>query len=150
MVIHGIGKRLTNELGEFGAIHVIQCCLEMTMKSLRLDAAANEGKGALIITFRDSSELHMYDDASYCCETRYMSTDDDLNYFAGAQFCGAEVHDGPNLKEEDDEESYGNEHETQFLHVETTKGIFVIQTHNIHNGYYSGFHLDAHRIQPTV
>jgi hypothetical protein len=150
MAVHGIGETLTGELTSWGDGYLaVQRSLEMTMTRVRLDATANSGRGALVLTFRDGSELSLYDSAEYCCETRYMTTDDDLDYFVGAQFCGAEIHNGPNLKEEEDEEeSYSNEHDTQFLHVETTKGIFVMQTHNIHNGYYGGFRLDAHRTMP--
>ena len=30
-------------------------------------------------------------------------------------------------------------HEIQFLDVKTSKGVFQISNHNVHNGYYGGF-----------
>jgi len=30
-------------------------------------------------------------------------------------------------------------HEVQFVLITTSLGVFTMATHNIHNGYYSGF-----------
>lgn len=73
-----------------------------------------------------------------CCEERYMSSDDDLGFFKGAELMNLELRDGPNQ----DSDGYG-EHEVQFLLVTTSKGVFTMASHNIHNGYYSGFRLEA-------
>lgn len=98
----------------------------------RIDALAMEND-ALIFAFADGSKIKIYDDGQSCCENRYMRTDDELQYFVGSVFIGAELVDAP-----DQEDEYGV-HEVQFLKVSTSKGVFTMQTHNEHNGYYGGF-----------
>jgi hypothetical protein len=39
----------------------------------------------------------------------------------------------------------GEEHEAQFLIVHTNRGDFTMVSHNIHNGYYGGFAIQARR-----
>ncbi|MDC6673798.1 hypothetical protein OEZ80_25875, partial [Leclercia adecarboxylata] len=76
--------------------------------------------------------LVIRDDGQSCCESRYMSTDDDLSSFVGATFLGCEIEDGPHEADDPD-------HETQFLIVSTSLGKFTVVNHNEHNGYYGGF-----------
>lgn len=78
-------------------------------------------------------QMQLEDIGQNCCEHRYASTDDDLEYFKGSQYQGHRVLDGP------EEEGCGEYHDTQFLHVDTSKGTFTIVNHNEHNGYYGGF-----------
>lgn len=89
---------------------------------------------ALRILFTDGTGIKIWDDGQSCCESRYMRTDDDLSYFVGATFEGAQTQDGPTETDE-----YGEPHETQFLIITTSKGVFTIVNHNEHNGYYGGF-----------
>ena len=86
----------------------------------------------LILTF-DDHQLVLFDDGQSCCEYRYMHTDDDLVAFVGAEFTGAEVRDGPMRNDG------GDDHEIQFLLINTSLGTFTVETHNVHNGYYGGF-----------
>lgn len=104
--------------------------------AVKLDESVEED-GALVLTFDDGSRLALYDDGRSCCESRYMRTDDNLAYHVGAQLLDAEVLDGPTV-----EEDYET-HETAFLHVRTTKGVIVVNTHNDHNGYYGGILIRA-------
>jgi len=46
---------------------------------------------ALHFTFEDGYRMRIFDDGQSCCESRYMRTDDDLNYFIGAKLTGAEI-----------------------------------------------------------
>ena len=92
----------------------------------------------LIFTFTDGTRMKMFDDGQSCCETRYMHTDDDLKYFVGAQLWNAEVREGPAKQVE-----CGEEEETQFLVITTSKGQFTVVNYNIHNGYYGGFDIKA-------
>jgi hypothetical protein len=91
----------------------------------------------LHFTFGDGHKMRMYDDGQSCCEKRYMHTDDDLPYYVGAVLTGAEIVDGPA-----DDDDY-DEHEIQFLKVDTSRGRFTVETHNEHNGYYGGFYVIA-------
>jgi len=88
-------------------------------------------------TFEDRYRMKIFDDGQSCCETRYMRTDDDLNYFTDAKLTGAEIKDASNLPHE------WGEHDVQFLEIQTDGGVFTIVNHNEHNGYYGGFWLRA-------
>ena len=90
----------------------------------------------LLLSFADGGQVRIWDDGRSCYEDRYMHTDDELSQFVGATLVGAEVRDGPMLEGE-----YGDAHEMQFLLITTSKGVVTIETHNRHNGYYSGFWL---------
>lgn len=105
------------------------------IQSVRMDAEGNGGNGCLDLSFEDGSTLSIFDSAQYCCEHRYLTTDDDLTAFEGAVFVDAEVRDveGP------DEDEFGESHDVAFLVVTTDKGSFTVCTHNEHNGYYGGF-----------
>ena len=94
-----------------------------------LDADHNK----LRFAFSDGTGMKVWDDGQSCCEDRYMHTDDNLAYFTGAEFVGAAIHQAPDVPDEN------GTHEVQFLFVTTSKGVFTVETHNVHNGYYSGF-----------
>ena len=91
---------------------------------------------ALRIYF-DDKYISIIDDGQSCCEDRYLHTDDDLDYYVGSKIVGFELLEAPDLPSE-----YG-EHEVMFLHVKTNNGVFTIETHNEHNGYYGGFVISA-------
>jgi hypothetical protein len=97
----------------------------------------DDGDGRLVLTF-DENVLTLQDDGRSCCESRYMTTDDELGDFVGAEFRGVELRDGPELADE-----WGGPHEQQFLYVNTSIGTLVVTTHNEHNGYYGGFWIKA-------
>lgn len=96
----------------------------------------------LTFTLADGLKLTLFDDGQSCCEHRYMHTDDDLSYFAGATLQGASVQAGP---EESDE--YGDVKESEFLIISTSKGEFTVVNYNEHNGYYGGFLIRARIIE---
>ena len=102
-------------------------------------------KGAeLLLTFTDGLKLSVYDGGQSCCEHRYMTTDDSLDDFVGAELLGAEIADGPGTGDE-----WGDVHEVQFLKVATSKGVFTVETHNEHNGYYGGFAIRCRLVPET-
>lgn len=95
----------------------------------------------LLLTFSDSSQIRIFDGGQSCCENRYMTTDDDLNAFDGAVFTSVEERPVINIP-------YGSgEHEVKFLLINTSLGTITLETHNIHNGYYSGFVICAVKIK---
>lgn len=93
----------------------------------------------LIITFDDESYLKLWDDGQSCCESRYMHSEDELDfqYHKGAVFRFCEV-----VKGSEQEDQYGI-HETEFCNILTSKGVIQLVCHNEHNGYYGGFSLCA-------
>jgi hypothetical protein len=93
---------------------------------------------ALHFTFEDGYKMRLFDDGQSCCESRYMRTDDDLDWYVGSVLLGAEIREAPDIADDD-----SNVHEVQFLVVETDKGSFTLSSHNEHNGYYGGFSIRA-------
>ena len=95
---------------------------------------------ALHFVFEDDTKIMLFDDGQSCCEVRYMRTDDDLAQFIGSELLDAEIADGPEIT---DDNPYDQTHETQFLNVKTSLGVFTMTSHNEHNGYYAGFLIRA-------
>ena len=95
---------------------------------------------SLVIEFDDCT-LTITDEGQQCCEYRYMTTDDNLSSFVGAAFVGADTSSSgvssPNYNDN------GEEEDTMFLNVRTGFGVFTMETHNEHNGYYGGFEIFA-------
>lgn len=75
------------------------------------------------------------DEGQACCEHRYMTTDDDLEYFVGSELVDIEIRNGGYQDEGWDV------HEVEFLLITTSLGVFTIENHNEHNGYYGGFNV---------
>lgn len=91
-------------------------------------------EAAVLVEFDEGTVLKLRDDGQSCCESRYVTTDDDLAAYSGAKLIDIELADAPSVEDE-----YGEEHEVQFLRIHTDKGVAVFETHNEHNGYYGGF-----------
>lgn len=89
----------------------------------------------LIIKFTDETRIGLFDDGQCCCEHRYFTTDDSYLDFIGSVFQGIELKPSRSLG--DDYEV----HDITFLEVLTNRGSFVINAHNVHNGYYGGFNI---------
>jgi hypothetical protein len=111
-----------------------------------IETVAEDDQG-MAIRFTDGSRLCIWDGGQSCCESRYMTCDDDLSGHEGGQLIsidteasGAQPAD-EKADDDDDEWSTGDCHEVQFVKVQTTKGSFTLCTHNSHNGYYGGFSL---------
>jgi hypothetical protein len=94
----------------------------------------------LHFVFTDKTEVYVTDSGQDCCETRYMTTDDDLNSFVGTKLLGLEVKAAPDMDGADDV------HEVQFLEIQTNKGVFTMANHNEHNGYYGGFYITVEEV----
>jgi len=99
------------------------------ISALVLDTDSN----ILLFTFTSGLQVALWDDGQSCCEERYIHTDDDLDQFIGSIFRSIELRGVPDT---DDENGI---HEMQFVHINTSVGTLVLETHNIHNGYYGGF-----------
>lgn len=130
----GLGVMLAMLGGNKESATVFSAAIGKKITALKLG-----GDDALHFTFDDGTRLKLYDDGQSCCESRYMRTDDDLSHFVGATLLGAEVKDGGAVEDSE----YGGVHETQFLDVQTSVGVFQMVTHNEHNGYYGGFAVRA-------
>jgi hypothetical protein len=98
----------------------------------------------LLLTFESGKVLRIEDDGQCCCESRYMTTDDEVQSLIGG--CLLNVEEKPGAE---DEEDWGNVHETMFVEVSTDKGFITLTNHNEHNGYYGGFWLKVTDATPA-
>lgn len=94
---------------------------------------------ALKLTFTDGTGIVFQDDGQSCCESRYMTCDDDLSVLVGGTLVTAEVADGGT------EDAEYDCHEVAFLKVQASTGGITVASHNEHNGYYGGFCIRVHR-----
>jgi len=117
------------------SVTAIQKGLNQTIKKVWLDEDTNPER--LRFEFENGYKMSILDNKKGCCEYRYMSTDYDLSLYSGAKLLDLELKDGGEYQDGSDE------HDIMFLDVITDKGVFVICTHNIHNGYYGGFAIEA-------
>jgi len=106
-----------------------------TITTLSLNKEANNGDGAVEIRFSDGVRVVLLDDGRSCCESRYITTDDNPADFVGAELLDLESEGKEAVGE------YGEPHEMEFVRLKTSKGTFTLCTHNEHNGYYGGFHI---------
>lgn len=104
-------------------------------------AAASVEDEALCVRFVGGGALRIWDNGQACCESRYMTTDDDLPSFVGAKVVSLEAVKGPDISCE--EWSYNEFHEQMFVKLETTAGTITLVTHNEHSGYYGGFDVET-------
>lgn len=102
-------------------------------KKIKLAEFVND---EIIITFDDDVKIKIIDDGQSCCESRYMTTDDDVSWLNDKIFRGIEIKDAQYV----DNDNY-NVHEIQFLELKTTDGSITFASHNEHNGYYGGFYI---------
>lgn len=100
----------------------------------------------LRLSFGSQGTLIVSDAGQSCCEHRYMTTDDKLEDYVGGNLLNIEIKPVPIPTLEDDS---GDCHEIEFVEVTTTKGSFVLVTHNEHNGYYGGFSVTARHLANT-
>lgn len=90
----------------------------------------------LHMSFGSHGSLVLSDEGQCCCEARYITTDDKLEEYVGGVLLNIELKEAPIPMLPDDSDEC---HEIIFVEVVTSKGPFVLVTHNEHNGYYGGF-----------
>lgn len=117
----------------------IEACAGEILASIELVDSPN-GPFIRLSLAGGSVALDLVDTGQSCCEHRYMTSDDDFAYYEGATLLGVEVKPGPDV------EAKYDTHETAFLDIKTSRGVFTVVTHNEHNGYYGGFSLRARKV----
>lgn len=90
----------------------------------------------LSLSFNDGQTIDIWDNGQSCCESRYMTCDDEIQSLVGNTLTRIEAKNGP-----DKEGLYGSCHEQVFVEVGTDQNFITIVNHNEHNGYYGGFGL---------
>lgn len=132
----GLGAMIQMLAGNESTVKAYKASLGKKITEIKLDPELNSGDGMLNISFEDDTVLSLFDCARSCCEHRYMHTDDDLTHYVGGKLKAIELKPGPTV-------DTGEVSECMFMHVKTTKGTFVINTYNEHNGYYGGILIEA-------
>ena len=127
----GMGVMLGILGGNEETVNSIKSSLNKVIETIELDGED------LVISFTDNTKLTIWDGGQSCCESRYMTTDDNLSDFNGAVLLDLE------LKSADDIDNGWEVHEIQFLDIKTSNGVFTMVNHNEHNGYYGGFYVKA-------
>ena len=127
----GMGVMLGILGGNEETVNSIKSSLNKIIETIELDGED------LVISFTDNTKLTIWDGGQSCCESRYMTTDDNLSDFNGAVLLDLE------LKSADDIDNGWEVHEIQFLDIKTSNGVFTMVNHNEHNGYYGGFYVKA-------
>ena len=105
-------------------------------RALTITGAQMVNEEVLRLTLDSTTVVDIFDNGQSCCESRYMTTDDDVSSLIGGKLIHITAKDGPNGDAFEDEC-----HETMFVEVATDKGFITLVTHNEHNGYYGGFAL---------
>lgn len=119
-----------------GSEHAVEEYVGKTIKAARIDYGSIQEGERLQIDFEDGPNIDIWDNGQSCCESRYMTTDDDIQSLVGGKLLHIVEKAG-----NDEEDSSGEYHETAFIEVATDKGFITICNHNEHNGYYGGFGL---------
>jgi hypothetical protein len=101
---------------------------------------ANLVNDEIVLKFKDKT-VALYDSGQSCCESRYITCDDDLKSLIGGKLNNLQIK-----KSKEDEGEYGDVHEIDFVEIATDKGFITFCTHNEHNGYYGGFALRIREI----
>jgi hypothetical protein len=128
----GMGVMLGILGGNEETVNSIKSSLNKIIEKVELDG------DDLVISFTDNTTLIVWDGGQSCCESRYMTTDDNLPDFNGTTLLDLELKS----VEYGDNDGWG-EHEIQFLNIKTSEGVFTMVNHNEHNGYYGGFYVKA-------
>lgn len=128
----GLGVMIGIMGGNKETVEAIKASLNKTIAIVYLDQDDNR----LIFEFTDNTTLRIWDGGQSCCESRYMTTDDNLSEHYGATLLDFELKSADVIQGSD-------VHEIQFLDVKTSNGVFQMVNHNEHNGYYGGFYIQA-------
>ena len=95
----------------------------------------------LRISFDDGVTIQISDEGQSCCESRYITCDDDPTDLVGCTLRAIETRPVHDIEGE-----HGDVHEQIFIDIKTDKASINLCTHNEHNGYYGGFGLTIKRV----
>jgi len=134
----GLGVMINMLFGNQESHKILKDQIGKKIKALSLE------DDQLKFEFEDGDKIRISDKGQSCCESRYMTTDDDLSKFIGSKLLNVETRE---VKENPDniESRYGECHEIEFLIIQTSDGSFTVATHNEHNGYYGGFWIECEK-----
>lgn len=134
-----------SELGFGAMIHLLSGGSEISPKELvgkkivsaKLD---NKGVDSLQFELEDGTKYKLWDNGQSCCESRYITTDDNPADLVGQTLISIETRDLPG------DERDGDTHEEVSIIIQGDKSAITLVTHNQHNGYYGGFGLTITKV----
>jgi hypothetical protein len=135
----GVGAMLAMLGGNADSVAAFALGKGQVIRALKLVHDDPEG---LVFDFENGYRMVLEDQGQSCCESRYLTCDDELAYHVGATLDDMEVREAAERAERAEETDYEVK-EICFLIVTTSKGKFTVASHNDHNGYYGGFALRA-------
>lgn len=95
------------------------------------------------VSFEDGVNISIWDNGQSCCESRYITCDDDFSRIVGGNLLSIETKPAPDVEDEYEV------HEQVFIDIVSSEGTVTFTTHNEHNGYYGGFGLTITVDQPS-
>src|SRR5580698_8676239 len=119
-------------------LSAVESCKNKTIEVIRLY------DNWISIVFTDNTALELTDTTSGCCNTTYLTCDDDLSSFTGQRLVSVDL--GKVIRSEEVTSQYpGNDcHDIVFLNVRLSSGeVIVFAGHNRHNGAYEGFSINC-------
>jgi hypothetical protein len=136
MSVPGVGAMIGYLSGNEATVAAYKDSLGKKITEASIDNDGNGGDGLLRLGFEDGSTISIFDNGRSCCESRYMTCDDDLVSIVGGRLLKIETKEAPEQRTD-----WGYPHEIEFLQVQTDAGAVTLSTHNEHNGYYGGFNI---------
>jgi len=122
-MIHMLGGGSKEDPAKYYGRTIVAASLDKESERVRLE-------------FSDGTKIAIWDDGQSCCESRYITCDDDFSKILDANLVAIETKSADDIEDE-----YGGSHEQVFIDLVTSKGTVTFTTHNEHNGYYGGFSL---------
>lgn len=92
--------------------------------------------GYEIVTSKQSVKMLIDDEASCCESWGYFLSEDDIEYFIGANLRNVTVTDTALKTYEVDDLEYLDAGGVMFVNIETSRGVLQFVAYNAHNGYY--------------
>lgn len=93
-------------------------------------------EGYEIITDEQSVKIGVSSGQSCCESFGYLTTNDDLKDFIGADLTGISIVDTALNNKKIEELEYLDQGGAMFVNIETSNGVLQIVVYNAHNGYY--------------
>lgn len=101
-------------------------------------------RSELVVEFEGGVSLRVWDNEQQCCEKRSISTDDLLSQHVDTEYMGITV----TQPIQEDEDRDGKFNDFQFIELRTSDGVVSFSVHNVHNGFYAGFDIQAKAVFP--
>lgn len=142
-MLHMLGGGSEHSASEYYGRKIVAAEMRKADGISRWDA---NGRDSLRLTFEGGQQIAISDDGQSCCESRYMTTDDDLAKIIGGTLTRIETKDGG----ETGDRMECDVHEIVFVEIGTNECFVTVATHNEHNGYYGGCGLTIDEVTPDL